>query len=229
MLESQKLSFQQFMLGYKHGVYVFVSDTCEICYKYKKSIEYINNANLYFVDVVTKEDRDAAYKLLQRGSFPLTAVFWDNEIDYIRLGQLFDLQLKEIFESLKKFGDKPLSETEKKTRLEAIRTRCELSYYVFPPTISAENKEILLNKSIDFHEMPIDIDTLCPNLEPDKRFKLIEGNMPFAKLVIYKDKDTNTFSPFCQRAIIYYTSKVRDAKFIIRQVEETLNATDNPD
>lgn len=228
MLESQKLSFQEFMLGYKHGIYVLTSDTCDICHKYKKTIEHINNANLYFVDVVTREEMDYAYKLLQRGSFPLTACFWENQLEYVRLGQLFDLQLEEIFASLKKFGDKPLTKEEKEQRLKAIRTRCELSYYVFPPDITDDKREILLNKAIDNNELPIDIERICPTLEPDKRFHLFEGNLPFAKLVIYKDENTNIFNPFAQRVIMAYTTRVKDAKFIIRKVEDELNASDNP-
>lgn len=227
MLESQKLSFQQFMLGYKHGVYVLVSDSCEICFKYQKSIEYINNANLYFVDVVTAEDRDAAYKITQRGSFPMTAVFWDNQLEYVRLGQLFDLQLDEIFASLKQFGDKPLSEEEKYKRLKAINTRCDLSYYIFPPNYPVESKEILMNQAINNNELPIDIESICPALPLDKRYHLIEGNFPFAKLVIYKDNNTNIFSDFSQKVIMGYTAKVKNAKLIIRKIEECLNATDN--
>lgn len=227
MLESQKLSFQEFMLGYKHGVYVLVSDSCEICFKYQKSIEYINNANLYFVDVITAEDRDFAYKLTQRGSFPMTAVFWDNQLEYVRLGQLFDLQLEEIFASLKQFGDKPLSPEEKVKRLNAINTRCVLSYYIFPPNCSNETKEALMNLAINNNELPIDIESICPSLPLDQRYHLIEGNFPFAKLVIFKDKSTNIFSDFSQKAIMGYTAKVKNAKFIIRQIEECLNATNN--
>ena len=227
MLDSQKLTFNEFMLGYKHGVYVLVSDSCEICHRYQKSIEYINNANLYFVDVITSQDRDYAYKLTQRGSFPMTVVFWDNQLEYVRLGQLFDLQLEEIFESLKKFGDKPLSKEEKDRRIEAIRTRCELSYYIFPPTISVEDKEKLLYSAVDNNELPIDVEALCPNMDPTKRYHMLEGNMPFAKLVIFKDPDTNTFSEFAQRVLTGYSMKVKDAKFIIRNLNEALDATNN--
>lgn len=228
MLESQKLSFQEFMLGYKHGVYVLVSDSCEICHKYKQSIDYINNANLYFVDVISSEDRDYAYKMTQRGSFPMTAVFWDNQLEYVRLGQLFDLQLEEIFASLKQFGDKPLSNEEKLKRLNEINTRCELAYYIFPPNIKQEDKNLLLNKAIDFNELPLDIESLCPDLPLDKRYHMVSGNFPFAKLVIYKDKETNTFSDFSQKTIMGYSAKVRNAKLIIRQMEEFLNASNNP-
>lgn len=227
MLESQKLSFQEFMLGYKHGVYVLVSDSCEICHKYQKSIEYINNANLYFVDVITAEDRDFAYKLTQRGSFPMTAVFWDNQLEYVRLGQLFDLQLEEIFASLKQFGDKPLSPEEKNKRLNAINSRCELSYYIFPPNCSNETKEALMNLAINNNELPIDIESICTKLSLSDRFHLFEGNFPFAKLIIYKDNHTNVFSDFAQKIIIGYSSKVKNAKLTIRNIEDILNATNN--
>lgn len=227
MLESQKLSFQQFMLGYKHGVYVLTTDSCEICHKYKQSIEYINNGNLYFVDVITAEDRDYAFRLTQRGSFPLTVVFWDNQIEYVRLGQLFELQLEEIFASLKKFGDKPLTKDEQERRMQAIRNRCELSYYVFPPELDPTIREQLIYTAIKHNELPIDVEALCPNLEPNERYRLFEGHMPFSKLVIFRDKNTNTYSGFSQRIITGYSSKVKDAKFVIRQIEDELNASNN--
>jgi len=227
MLESQKLSFQQFMLGYKHGVYVLTTDSCEICHKYKQSIEYINNGNLYFVDVITAEDRDYAFRLTQRGSFPLTVVFWDNQIEYVRLGQLFELQLEEIFASLKKFGDKPLTKDEQERRMQAIKNRCELSYYVFPPELDPTIREQLMYTAIKHNELPIDIEALCPNIEANERYRLFEGHMPFSKLVIFRDKNTNTYSGFSQRIITGYSAKVKDAKFIIRQIEEELNASNN--
>jgi len=227
MLESQKLSFQQFMLGYKHGVYVLTTDSCEICHKYKQSIEYINNGNLYFVDVITAEDRDYAFRLTQRGSFPLTVVFWDNQIEYVRLGQLFELQLEEIFASLKKFGDKPLTKDEQERRMQAIKNRCELSYYVFPPELDPTIREQLMYTAIKHNELPIDIEALCPNLEANERYRLFEGHMPFSKLVIFRDKNTNTYSGFSQRIITGYSAKVKDAKFIIRQIEDELNASNN--
>lgn len=229
MLESQKLSFQEFALGYRHGVYVLVSDSCEICRKYQKSIEYINNANLYFVDVVTSEERDFVYKLTQRAAFPMTVVFWDNQLEYVRLGQLFELQMEEIFESLKKFGDNPLSNEEKQRRIQAIKTRCDLSYYIFPPDCDAEIKNTLMCNCVKYNELPIDVESICPNLDEDTRYHIIEGNLPFAKLIIYRDQNTNMFSGFAQRILMGYTSRVKDARFIIRKIEEELNATNNTD
>lgn len=229
MLDSQKISFDEFLLGYKHGVYVITSDSCDICAKYKDTIEYINNAYLYFVDVVTKEQRDAVYKLTQRSAFPLTAVFWDNELDYVRLGQLFELQLTEIFESLKKYGDKPLSVEEKNRRLTALNSRCKLTYYVLPPNCDPDIKNRLFEKGYDFSELPIDVDSVCPGLPEDKRLHMLEGNFPFAKLVIYKDKDTNIFTQFAQKTIMAYTGRAKSVEFVIRNIEETLNAADNSD
>ena len=117
MFDSQKISFQDFAIGYKHGIYVLTQDACEICHKYKQSIEHINNGNLYFVEVNTQRDRDLVYKMIQRAAFPMTCCYWDNELEYVRLGQLFELQLKEIYASLEKFGPKPLSELEKRNYL----------------------------------------------------------------------------------------------------------------
>ena len=55
MFDSQKLAFENFVLGYKHGVYVFTKDGCRACEDYKKEIEWINNSYLYFVEVLLEE------------------------------------------------------------------------------------------------------------------------------------------------------------------------------
>lgn len=225
MLESQKLNFHQFMTDWKHGVYILTSDSCEICLKYKQKIEYINNGNLYFVDVVSSKDRDIVYQITERGSFPMTVVFRDNNLEFVRLGELFDKQLEEIFLVLKEFGETPLSESEKQQRMLAFKSKCELSYYVFPPNIKTDIKQKLIDLAITFNELPISVDDLSPTLNTDDRFHLFEGMMPYAKLIVFKDSNTNSFSPFAQRILMSYTSRIKNQQIIIRNIEETINAT----
>ena len=94
MFDSQKLSFEKFVLNFKHGIYVLTSDACHICQDYKESISYINNANLYFVEVLTEQERDIVYEMTERSVLPLTVCYKDNKLKYVKAGQLFDTQLK---------------------------------------------------------------------------------------------------------------------------------------
>lgn len=230
MFDSQKLTFEKFMLSYKHGIYVFTEDSCQICHDYKKTIEHINNPNLYFVEVLDEHDRKAAYEMMQRAAFPMTACWKDNEVQYVRLGQLFDLQLQEIYASLQEFGDSALSQEEIDKRVKAINTRCKLSYYVFPPSCADDVKTKLMEKAIDYNELPIDVDSVVPTLSFEQRVHLISGNYAFAKLIIFKDEDTNIYSDIGQAAIIGYTNTNKDAKFEIRKIADVLgenNAADS--
>lgn len=227
MFESQKLSFDAFMLGYKHGIYIFTEDTCQICSDYKKTIEHINNAYLYFVEVNTKEQQDIVRKITDRQAFPMTACFKDNDLEYVRIGQLFDLQLEEIYASLKEFGDKPLTKDDIKARLTKQETRCKLTYYIISPMCDFKTRMKLIEHSIKHNELPIDVDMLAPKLSLDEREHLLEGNYSLAKLVVYKYDNTNIFSELGQRVLINYTTKNKNANFVIRMIEDELKEESN--
>lgn len=224
MFDSQKLSVSKFINSYKHGIYVFLDDACSICQEYKESIEYINNAYLYFVEVSVESQREQIRKLLDRTVFPITACFKDNKLKYVKPGQLFELQLEEIFKDLKAFGDKPLDKEEIERRLKKEQTRCILSYYIFAPTITDEDKKLVMEKAIDYNELPIDIDTVFPNFDMDKREHILEGELEHVKLIIIKDENTNIFTPFAQKITINYTAiNGNNAKFEVRNLNTILN------
>lgn len=223
MFDSQKLSFQKFILGYKHGIYVLTEDACHICQDYKESIKYINNANLYFVEVVTDEEEKLIEKLLQRSVFPLTACFKDNKLKYVKPGQLFDTQLEQIMADLKEFGDKPLSDDEIQKRLEKERTKCELAYYMFCNTIDNETKRKIVEIGIRYNELPIDVDSVAPALSLEEQEHIFEGQLPFAKLVIFKDGKSNMFSKLSQKLMINAAAVNGDKmKFDVRNTDEVL-------
>lgn len=161
--------------------------------------------------------------MLERSVFPLTACFKDNKLKYVKPGQLFDTQLELIFKDLKEFGDKPLSPQEIEIRIKKEKTKCILSYYIFAPTITAEDKQAVMNKAIEYNELPIDIDTVAPILSIEQREHMLEGQMPFAKLILIKDGKTNIFSNFAQKILIDYAAiKGPDAKFEVRLLDKIL-------
>ena len=142
MFDSQKLSFENFVMGYKHGVYIFTSDSCRVCQDYKRDIEWINNCFLYFVEVNTEEEKSILAKIIDRTALPATVAYLDNEIKFIRMGEVFEADWIEFDQFLKQFPDKPLPKDEIQRRIDKQKNRCLLTYYIFPQDISEENIKV---------------------------------------------------------------------------------------
>ena len=230
MFDSQKLSFEKFILGYKHGIYVFTEDTCHICKEYKDSISFINNANLYFVEVSLETEKKLIEQMLGRSVFPLTACFKDNKLSYVKAEQLFETQLQGIFADLKKFGDKPLSPDEIQKRLKKEETKCLLTYYVFSNSITADERRQAIEKAIKYNELPIDVDSMPENLTLEDRFHLLEYTLSLAKLVIFKSSKSQLFSSLGQKIIIEYNSAHgTETKFDIRNISDILGQSNDRD
>lgn len=230
MFDSQKLSFEKFILAFKHGIYVLTSDACHICQDYKESISYINNANLYFVEVITEQEKDIIYEMTERSVLPLTVCYKDNKLKYVKAGQLFDTQLKQIMSDLKEFGDKPLTKEEIEIKLEKERTKCELAYYMFTNTIEPDIRKEIVSKGIYYNELPIDVDSVAPNLSLEQQEHLFEGQTPFAKFIMFKDGKSNMFSNLSTKLMINAAAiKGSEMKFTVRNVDEVLkdNAGNN--
>lgn len=228
MFDSQKLSFEKFILGYKHGIYIFTEDTCHICQEYKDSISHINNANLYFVEVSLDSERKIVDQLLGRSVFPLTACFKDNKLSYVKAGQLFETQLEGIFVDLKKFGEKPLSPEEIQNRLKKEETKCVLTYYVFSNGVNADERKQIIERSIKYNELPIDVDSLPENLTLEDKYHLLEYTLSLAKLVIFKSNKSQMFSTIGQKIIIEYNNAHgSETKFEIRNISDILGQSND--
>jgi hypothetical protein len=161
--------------------------------------------------------------MLERSVFPLTACFKDNKLKYVKPGQLFDTQLEPIFEDLKEFGDNPLSDAEIAERIQKEKTKCQLTYYIFAPTISNEDKEKVMSKAIEFNELPLDIDSVGTLLSLEQREHMLENQMSYSKLVIIKDNKTNIFSRLAQKILIDYVAiKGPETKFEVRLLSDIL-------
>lgn len=238
MFDSQKLSFDKFLLGYKHGIYIFSEDSCHICHEYKKTIQHINNANLYFVDVNTELQKKAIYQLTDRNAFPQTACFKDNELQYVRLGQLFDLQLEEIWTSLNEFGENPLSQSEIEDRIKKQKTRCKLAFYVLPDNCNFQTRMKIHALGNKLNYLPLDVDMLAPTLSVEEREHMLDGNYLNAELVVYfnNESEKTSFTELGQLVTMKYTAKNKNVKFIVRSIENDLKEfydnrdnTDNKD
>lgn len=223
MLDSQKLAFENFLMGYKHGVYIFTKDACQACQDYKKEIEWINNCYLYIVEVNTEKERQILEKLIDRQGFPITVCYLDNEIKFIRNGVLSDGDEDwiKIYNFLMKFGDHPLPPDEIQSRIERQKNRCLLTYYIFPTSLTDNEKEKLMNCAAKYNELPIDIDNICKTLDKKERERMLSGSYHFAKLIIWKN-GTQDYTPFSQDILIGYTNANQEIKFIYRDVNEDL-------
>ena len=221
MFDSQKLSFENFVMGYKHGVYIFTSDSCRVCQDYKRDIEWINNCFLYFVEVNTEEEKSILAKIIDRTALPATVAYLDNEIKFIRMGEVFEADWIEFDQFLKQFPDKPLPKDEIQRRIEKQKNRCLLTYYIFPQDISEEKRTELINKAHEYNELPIDIDRSCVGVDKKERERMLEGSYHFAKMILWKDPQASVanYSPFANDILIGYTNVNQEIKFIQRDIE----------
>lgn len=225
MFDTQKLSFEAFANGYKHGVYVFTQDTCHICHDYKERIKDINSAYLYFVEVTTDEEESKLIEMIDSVGFPVTVGYFNGDIDFVRRGGLYEADISEVVKYLKRFGDKPLPADEIVRRKEKLKTRCEFTYYIFPTTVSEEVRSEWLNKyAIKFCELPIDVSKVGVGLSLDEREHMLEGNYRYVKMVVFDDGETNVLNDdFLQRIFIGYVAVNQDVKFIRRNINDTDN------
>lgn len=207
-------------MGYKHGVYLFTSDSCRVCQDYKHDIEWINNCYLYFVEVNTEQEKSILAKLIDRTALPATVAYLDNEIKFIRMGHVFEADWIQFHEFLKQFGDKPLPLNEIRRRIERQKNRCLLTYYIFPQDISDEKRNKLINKANTYNELPIDVDKFCEGIDRKERERMLEGSYHFAKLILWKDPNSkvSNYSSFANDILLGYTNANQEVKFIQRDL-----------
>lgn len=221
MFDTQKLSFENFVLGYKHGVYIFTSDTCRVCQDYKRDIEWINNCYLYFVEANTNEEKTLLAKIIGRTALPATVGYLDNEIKFVRMGHIFEADWIEIDKFLKTFGDAPLPKSEIDRRMERQKNRCLLTYYIFPKNTNVEQRNYYMGKANEYNELPIDVDMLCPTIDDKERERMLEGSYHIAKMVLWVDPkaEYSDYTSFGNNILLGYTNINQEVKFIKRTME----------
>ena len=206
-------------MGYKHGCYIFTTDTCRACQDYKREIEWINNCYLYFVEVTTEEEKAILAKVINKKAFPQTVGYIDNEIKFVEGGVIYDKGWIEIQKFLDKFGPNPLPKDEIQRRIERQKNRCLLTLYAIPENIQGEERKKIVNSAHKFNEMPIDIDAFCPEVETKERERMLEGQYHYAKLVIWSG---GTCSNFTNDIVLGYTINNQEIKFIERDISEVI-------
>lgn len=234
MFDNMKMSAEQFILGLKHGVYVFVSDSCEFCTEYAKSLELVENCHLHIVECATEADKSAIYQMTGRTVLPLTTAWYDNEIQWVAPGQLYyeeehsdppapeDWTINKVVKYLKEtFGDKPLTPEEVVERVNMIRKYCAPAYYVFPPNTPDDVKKKAFAKAFEHNEMPVDVDTIIAidGLSDKDKYIMLRHNYAYFKLVIFDIAKTSVYSDIANQLIAdYFDHKRKTASFEMRDL-----------
>lgn len=196
MFDTQKLEFDKFITGLKHGVYIITSDTCQLCKDYERDISRINNHYLYFVECTTQDQRNLVQKLADRAAFPMTIGFYDNELKFTRLGHLFGDDWLEVETFLQQFGNAPLTEEQIEEKTKKIKNKCQLAYYIFPPGFLFKDK--VMSQGYKYNELPIDVDSFGQQEPSEEIERMFDGNFHHAKLVVFDPRTTNEYSPIAK-------------------------------
>ena len=234
MFDHMKMSAKQFVLGLKHGVYVFVSDSCEFCKDYAESLKYIENCNLHIVECATDTDKSTVYQITGRNVLPITAAWYDNELQWVALGQLYseeegadplqegEWSINKVVKYLQEtFGDKPLTKEEIEEKTEACSKHCVPTYYVFPPNTSITAKRLAIEQAFKYNELPFDVDTVSSieNLSDKDRYIMLKSNIATFKLVVFDVAKTSVYSDLANRLLAdYMNSNMLTGKFEMRDL-----------
>lgn len=234
MFDHMKMSAKQFVLGLKHGVYVFVSDSCEFCKDYAESLKYIENCNLHIVECATDTDKSTVYQITGRSVLPITAAWYDNELQWVALGQLYseeegadplqegEWSINKVVKYLQEtFGDKPLTKEEIEEKTEACSKHCVPTYYVFPPNTSITAKRLAIEQAFKYNELPFDVDTVSSieNLSDKDRYIMLKSNIATFKLVVFDVAKTSVYSDLANRLLAdYMNSNMLTGKFEMRDL-----------
>lgn len=234
MFEHMKMSASKFILNLKHGVYVFVSDSCEFCKDYAESLRFVENCNLHIVECTTEDDKQAIYQITGRTVLPLTAAFYDNELQWVTPGQLFieeegadplpatDWSINKVAKYLQEtFGDKPLTPEQVAEKIKMIEKHCVPAYYVFPPNTSTAAKRLAFEYAFKQNELPLDVDTISniENLSDKDKYIMLKSNVQLFKLVIFDVTKTSVYSDLANKLIAdYMNSNMLTAGFEMRDL-----------
>lgn len=83
-----------------HSVYVFTSDSCELCAQFQKDLSKYDTSSFTAVEVDVDEEIILASMFNIQG-FPFTIAYVNNEIGLVKKGVLFDKQMNELFAFMK--------------------------------------------------------------------------------------------------------------------------------
>ncbi len=188
----KKINFETFMLEYKHGLYIFSGDACQLCKDYEESLNYIKSPYLVSVEVVTDEEIQILESLTNRSVFPMSVGYKDNKLEFVRIGFEKDLQMSEVLlPFLESFPNIPLTQEEIERRISESKKTCKIVFYIFSEDIEFEDKMSWYHKKcFNFNELPILVSSTGVDLEMEKeRLKLFVDEMSGRELIVFSNSD----------------------------------------
>lgn len=84
----------------RQGVYIFTSDSCELCEQFQKDLSMYDTSSFVAVEVMGDEEL-ILNEMFGINQFPYTAVFIENYVKFVKKGVLFQKQMNELFDFLK--------------------------------------------------------------------------------------------------------------------------------
>jgi len=91
-------------IEFKHGIFIYSSDTCDLCKMYKADLNLHYNeltAQVQPVELILKSEETELREMIPEFKVcPATSVYFDNELKWFKGGVLFELQIKELIQTI---------------------------------------------------------------------------------------------------------------------------------
>lgn len=131
----KKINFESFLTTFRHGIYVFVNDSCQACTDYAKTLEKIDSDYLYIVECILSSEKEIVKKMFNKLVFPLTVTIDKYEIKSVEPGILFEKQLQVILKELQYFENTKLTDSEINDISNHYNNKCFNTFYMAPKNI----------------------------------------------------------------------------------------------
>ena len=207
----KKISFESFITGFRHGVYVFVNDSCQACNDYAKTLEKIDSEYLFIVECILDSEKEIIKNMVNKMVFPLTVTIDKYEIIAVEPGILFEKQLEDIFNVLDYFKKNKISDENIKLLSARYNNKCKTIFYICPKYYEKEEK-IILDKLKEMKLIGLNYNSFNISLSSNILFDIIE-NM---EIIIFKNKERKLYSTLNLEIIT--TMKDRNKKMKIIEI-----------
>lgn len=200
----QKISTTTFLDSYKHGVYIFVADSCQFCKDYLDNISFLDSSFLRVVEVVTQEEREAISKVINRIGFPMTAGFWDESLKFVKGGSLYGKDVTEVKTFLEDFPQDPIPPEREIALKESRARKYVFAVYIFPPRYDSKTREVYLKElCLDQNEIGVDADNFYgstgdPKLDAEILYRSLK------RIVVFDLFKTKEYSPTATELLALY-------------------------
>ena len=173
-----------------HSVYVFTSDSCELCTQFQKDLSKYDTSSFTAIEVDVDEEIILTSMFNIQG-FPFTIVYVNNEIGLVKKGVLFDKQMNELF-TFMKANNIEYAPTPKTLVTQAVPVILE-SPFKGQTEANLEYAKKAIKDSISRGESPIAFHLLYS--------EVLDENNPHDNLLLKKLKES--WTALVQKTVVY--------------------------